>query len=115
MEEIAEAITEENTAWTDAHLPIGQIAFKMYKTMLDEDDKSALKAITAQCLSAILQLAYTKTPGDFTEEDDMFDLNMLQWEVDEENKQKLKEEIEQDENLKYLVDAIKHAAGANKE
>lgn len=115
MEEIAEAITEENTAWTDAHLPIDQIAFKMYKTMLDEDDKSALKAITAQCLSAILQLAYTKTPGDFTEEDDMFDLNMLQWEVDEENKQKLKEEIEQDENLKYLVDAIKHAAGANKE
>ena len=43
----------------------------------------------------------------------MFEMGLHQWKVDEKKKQKLKEVIETDPYLKYIVDAIKYAVGVN--
>ncbi len=43
----------------------------------------------------------------------MFDLELYQLKVDEDKKQKLKEVIETDSYLKYIVDEIKYAVGVN--
>jgi putative ATP-dependent endonuclease of OLD family len=76
--------------------------------MLDRDGKSGLKAIVAQCFASILRWEVSKVPDGVTKEQ-MFDLDIYQFKVDEAKKVQLKERIEADQYLKYIVDAIKYA------
>lgn len=80
--------------------------------MLDNKGKSGLKAIVAQCLASILKWKIAVVPDGMTQAK-MFEMGLHQWKVDEKKKQKLKEVIETDPYLKYIVDAIKYAVGVN--
>lgn len=113
LEEVDNAIKEDHKKWEAASLPKNQQAYQMYRLMLDDKDSSGLKAITAQCLAAFLRLSYSTPPDGFTTEDDMFDLDLFQWELKEKEKAELKQKIEQDDYLSYLVCAIKYAANAD--
>lgn len=89
-------------------------AYKIYMLMLDVNGKSGLKAIVAQCLSSVLKWKMANRSDEITQEQ-MFDLDMYQWKVNETERQKLKKAIESDACLKYIVDAIKYVVGAGLE
>lgn len=115
MVEVEDAVQKDTEKWEKEALPANKRAFEMYGLMQDEDGTSSLKAITAQCFAALLHLSFIDTPDGFTAENDMFDLDMLEWTVNKKKKEELKNQIEHDRYLKYLVDAIKHAAGCKEE
>ena len=109
IQEADQAADIESTEWTS--LPKDEKATKVYKTMIDNNDKSALKAITAQCLASVLRWNCLETPpADSSEK--MFDVDLFQFKVSEEKISALKEKIEADESIRYIVSAIKHAVGA---
>ena len=112
-EKIAAADKEtsnERNSWND--LSCEERAFKIYGLMLDSKGKSGLKAIVAQCLASILKWKIAVVPKGMTQSQ-MFELDLYQWKVDEDEKRNLKEVIEKDQYLKYIVDAIKYAVGVN--
>ena len=88
-------------------LPKAEYAYKLYEQMIDDNGKSGLKAIVAQCLAAILNWKIAEVPADITMEK-MFEADLYRHEVNEEKKTELKEKIESDGYMKYIVDAIKH-------
>lgn len=85
-------------------------AYKIFKLMCNEQGKSSLKSIVAQCLASILLWEISDKSVDVPEEN-MFDLDLYNFEINKEKKEKLQAEIENDEFLKYIVDAIKYASG----
>lgn len=108
-------ISDSNRSVSDEHrlwelLPQEERAYEMYHLMLDKNDKSGLKAIVAQCLASLLRWDISDVHDDLTEEQ-MFDLDLYQCLVDDTKRQRLKEEIENDEYIRYLVNAIKYAVG----
>ena len=84
----------------------------MYGLMLNEDGKSGLKAIVAQCLASILRWKVSVILDELTQEK-MFDIDLYGLKTDEQKKAELKAKIEEDQYLKYIVNAIKYAAGEN--
>ena len=100
--------TEQQSRWNDCSE--AERAFNVYDLMLDGSGKSGLKAIVAQCLSSMLRMAFLTEPVD---KEKMFDLDLYQHTVDEGKRAELKQKFENDLYLKYLVDAIKHAVGAD--
>lgn len=90
--------------------PPAEIAYKIYDLMLNEDGKSSLKAIVAQCLASILRWKISIIPSKLTQEK-MFDLDLYSLKTDEKKKEELKSLIERDPYLSYIVKAIKYAAG----
>ena len=113
-EKIAAADKEtsnESNSWKD--LSCEERAFKIYGLILDSKGKSGLKAIVAQCLASILKWKIAVVPDGMTQAQ-MFELERYQWEVNENEKQKLKKVIETDPYIKYIVDAIKYAVGVNR-
>lgn len=80
-------------------------AYRVYGLMVNEDGKSGLKAIVAQCLASLLRLELLSEP---IEKDEMFDLDLYQKKINKQKKAELKHRIESDSYLSYLVDAIKH-------
>ena len=99
---------EETRQWYN--LSQAEIAYKMYNLMLNEDGKSSLKAIVAQCLASILRWEISVIPTELTQEK-MFDLDLYGLKTDEHKKSELKSKLESDEFLSYIVNAIKYAAG----
>ena len=99
---------EEARQW--GNLSQAEIAYKIYDLMLNEDGKSSLKAIVAQCLASILRWEISVIPIGLTQEK-MFDLDLYGLKTDENKKSKLKSKIENDKFLGYIVRAIKYAAG----
>lgn len=91
-------------------LPIQEKAFNMYNTILKDDGGSSLKAIVAQCLASLLKWEISVIPDGVTKEK-MFDLDLYRYRVSEEKRIQLKQQIESDCYLKYIVDAIKYATG----
>ena len=87
-----------------------ETAYKIYNLMLNGDGKSSLKAIVAQCLASILRWKISEIPSELTQEK-MFDLDLYGLKTDEQKKSELKSEIERDQFLSYIVNAIKYAAG----
>lgn len=85
-------------------------AYKIFELMFHGQGKSGLKSIVAQCLASILRWEISVKKEDISEEY-MFDLDLYNFEINEENKMALKTQIENDEFLKYIVDAIKYASG----
>lgn len=69
------------------------------------------KAITAQCLANYLRWRVIKVNGKRLEKEKMFDFELYQTSVDKTEKEKVKDLIEKDSYLQYLVDAIRHATG----
>ena len=88
-------------------LPKAEYAYKLCEQMIDDNGKSGVKAIVAQCLAAILNWKIAEVPADITMEK-MFEADLYRHEVNEEKKTELKEKIESDGYMKYIVDAIKH-------
>lgn len=99
---------EEARQWHN--LSQAETAYKIYDLMLNEDGKSSLKAIVAQCLASILRWKISEIPSELTQEK-MFDLDLYGLKTDEQKKSELKSEIERDQFLSYIVNAIKYAAG----
>lgn len=87
-----------------------EVAYRIYCIMLGDDGKSSLKAIVAQCLASMLKWEISNIPDGVTQEK-MFDLDMYRYQINEERRIELKRQIENDGNLKYIVDAIKYATG----
>lgn len=85
-------------------------AYHIYDLMLNGDGKSSLKAIVAQCLASLLRWKISIIPDGLTQEK-MFDLDLYGFKIDEDKKAELKSEIEEDQFLSYIVNAIKYAAG----
>lgn len=110
-EKIAEAdrvMAEEAAQWNN--LAKGEKAYNIYNLMLNENGKSGLKAIVAQCLASVLRWKISVIPSELAQEK-MFDLDLYGLKTDEQKKRELKEAIENDQFLNYIVKAIKHAAG----
>lgn len=99
---------KEMNQWKD--LPPGEIAYNIYNSMLNKDGKSNLKAIVAQCLASVLRWKISIIPDGLVQEK-MFDLDLYGLKIDEQKRFELKSEIEKDQFLSYLVNAIKYAAG----
>ena len=78
--------------------------------MLNGDGKSSLKAIVSQCLASILRWKISVIPSELSQEK-MFDLDLYSLKRDEKKRLELKTEIESDEFLSYIVNAIKYVAG----
>lgn len=68
------------------------------------------KAIVAQCLASMLKWKYVEKTDDLTEEN-MFDLDLYQYRILEDERIKLKEIIENDPYINYLAKAIRYAVG----
>ena len=110
-EKIVEADNEaakEMEKWSD--MPLWKRAYEIYSLMLDENGKSSLKAIVAQCLASVLRWKISEIPDEFKQEK-MFDLDLYGLKINNQQKDKLKAELEQDQFLGYIVKAIKYAAG----
>ena len=101
----AESETQE---WSG--LPHAERAYRIYNLMLNNDGKSSLKSIVAQCLASILRWKISIIPDGITQEK-MFDLDLYGFKTDEDKKAALKSAIESDPFLSYIVNAIKYAAG----
>ena len=108
ISEANQATEDEKRQW--AGLSQEEIAFKIYDLMLNEDGKSSLKAIIAQCLASILRWEISVIPSELTQEK-MFDLDLYSLKTDEQKKSELKSSIMEDQFLRYIVNAIKYAAG----
>lgn len=106
--EANQAAEDEMGRWND--LSDAETAYNIYSLMLDKDGKSGLKAIVAQCLASILQWKISVIPNGLTQEK-MFDLDLYSLKTDEPKKLELKSELENDQFLSYIVNAIKYAAG----
>lgn len=87
-------------------------AYEIYNLMLDGSGKSDLKAIVAQCLSSMLRMEII---SESVRQEEMFDLDLYQHTIDEVKRNALKVKFENDTYLKYIVEAIMHAVGANHE
>ena len=101
-------VASEAELWRD--LSQGETAYKMYGLMLNDDGSSALKAIVAQCLASVLRWKTSVIPDNDTQEK-MFDIDLYGYKADAAKKAALKNEIEADPYIGYIVKAIKYAAG----
>ncbi len=85
-------------------------AYRIYDTMLDRGGKSKLKAMVAQCLAAAMRFDTSDVPAGRGREY-MFDLDILRASSDGSKTNKVKQELEEDPYVRYLVNAIRHACG----
>lgn len=108
IEEANRDASMESEQWRS--LSPEETAYKMYGLMLNDDGSSALKAIVAQCLASILRWKTSIIPYGDTQEK-MFDIDLYGYKTDNEKQTVIKEKIESDLYIGYIVDAIKYAAG----
>ena len=85
-----------------------EVAYKYYHDIMLKKEIS--KAIVAQCLASNLRWSLIDETKGLTKEK-MFDLDLYQISINEDKRKALAEQLERDIYLKYIVDAIKHAAG----
>lgn len=103
-------VAKEAACWDS--LSKAERAYNIYNLMLNSDGSSNLKAIVAQCFASVLKWKISVVPDGLTQEK-MFDLDLYGLKINEEKRIKLKKELEKDDYLKYIVDAIKYASSAN--
>lgn len=94
--------------WKD--LSRAERAYNIYSLMLDSEGRSGLKAIVAQCLSSLIRWNTSEIP-DGVPQEKMFDLDLYRFKADGSKRDEMRRAIEGDPYLKYIVDAIKYAAG----
>lgn len=110
IQEAESAMVAEVEEWKD--LSPDERAYRVYDLMLSEDGKSSIKTIVAQCLAALLRWQISEIPEGLTQVK-MFDLDLYGLKTVDTKKNELRLELESDLSLKYIVDAIKYAAGVN--
>lgn len=115
MREINQAIEQDKKKWEEAELSSEARAFEMYNLMLDGSGKSKLKSIVAQCFATLLYLECLETSDFDTYEDNVFDIEVMNYKENNDNKEYLKEKILSDKYIKYIVKAIIHAAGGDRD
>lgn len=108
IEKVDKEAAEEYKQWS--LMSREECAYKIYHVMLDNNDKSGLKAIVAQSLASLLKWDISSIPDGISKEQ-MFDLDLYQCLVDEKKREALKEEIMNDKYIEYLVKAIQYAVG----
>lgn len=108
IDEANQVVEEESLQWHD--LAPAEIAYRIYDLMLNRDGKSGLKSIVAQCLASVLRWKTSVIPDGLTQEK-MFDLDLYRFSTDEHKMSELKNEMEKDPFLSYIINAIKYAAG----
>ena len=108
IEEANYNVDMESELWRN--LSPGEAAYRIYSLMLNDDGSSTLKAIVAQCLASILRWKTSIIPYGDTQEK-MFDIDLYGYKTDNEKQTVIKEKIESDLYIGYIVDAIKYAAG----
>ncbi len=108
IEEADSKMAAESEQWAD--LSQGERAYNIYNLMLNGNGKSSLKAIVAQCLAPVLRWRISDIPEGVTQEK-MFDFELLGLRTNANKKEELKKEIENDQYIGYIVNAIKYAAG----
>lgn len=106
--EANKAVAEEAGKWNNLYK--AEIAYNIYKSMLNESGKSGLKAIVAQVLASLLRWKSSVISNELTQ-DKMFDFDLYGLKTDEQMKSELKSMIVNDQFLNYIVNAIKHASG----
>ncbi|MCK9217479.1 MAG: AAA family ATPase [Firmicutes bacterium] len=106
--EVDEKVKVDFERWKDEGYDQYKVAYEIYNNTLLE--KNISKAITAQCLSSILQYQIIKTDTENITEEIMFDIDLYQKEIDNEKKLKMRKEILGSKKLSYLLNAIKYAA-----
>lgn len=104
IEKADEEVAQKMEEWQSLSRP--ECAFKVYGEMLNDNGKSGLKAIVAQCFANSLKWSISDVANVTME--NMFDLDLYRFKIDDTKKKDLKEKIESDEYLKYIVDAIKY-------
>ena len=108
IDEANKDVETEAQLWE--HLSDAERAYQIYDLMLNGDGKSSLKAIVAQCLASALRWRTSKIPEGVTQEK-MFDLDLYGFKTDKTKQAELDTQIEEDQYLRYIVNAIKYAAG----
>lgn len=108
INEANKEVEKESQLWDG--LPTAEFSYRIYDSMLNMDGKSSLKAIVAQCLASTLRWRTSIIPEGVTQEK-MFDLDLFGFKTDVFKKSELKKQIEEDQYLSYIVNAIKYAAG----
>ncbi len=108
IQEADEAAQNDFSKW--ASLSNDERASNVFQIMFDNNEKTALKAITAQCLASMLRWYCLESPPE-SEKEKMFDVDLFQFKTSDEKISTLKEKIEADESIRYIVSAIKHAVG----
>ena len=110
IQEAEENTIKEEERWKG--LIQAERAYNIYKLMLNNEGKSNLKTIVAQCFASVLRWE-TSTIPDGLRKEKMFDLDLYKLEKDNRKIENMKKIINNDQNLKYIVDAIKYAAGVS--
>lgn len=108
IEKADKEMSDELEEWKD--LSEEEKAFQIYSLMLNNDGSSSLKTIVAQCLASLLRWEISENPKGQKKES-MFDIDLYGLRTDESKRNELKQKIERDEYLGYIVKAIKYAAG----
>ena len=85
-------------------------AYEVYEMMLENDGRSKLKAIVAHCLASLIRWEVSDIPQGYGYEH-IFDYELLGISANEAKKSHLRQNIEDDPSLRYLVDAIRYACG----
>lgn len=100
MDEINEEIDNDPMSQKTGH----DFAYYIYQEKMLDGNIS--KAITAQCLAAELRKKIIEKPEPVGEQ--IFDADLFRIRIDQEECKKIKSQIENDEYLKYIVEAIKY-------
>lgn len=85
-------------------------AYEVYKMMLGKDGRSKLKAVVAHCLASLIRWEVSDIPQGYGYEH-IFDYELLGLSANEAKKSQLRCNVEHDQSLRYLVDAIRYACG----
>lgn len=108
IDEANQETKKEEEQWQE--VSSAEKAYKIYDLMLNNNGKSGLKAIVAQCFASLLRWKISVIPDELKQEK-MFDLDLYRLKIDIQKKSELKSKIERDQFLNYIVKAIKYAAG----
>ena len=121
-QKIDEVLEEVKTIKKDStDLTSEQLAYKFYQSIMLNPQEKVSKAIVSQCLASNLRwhvsdLKNNNSVNDITvNKEKMFDLDLYQFNINEDRRRCLAERVENDKYLSYIVDAIKYAAGLHKD
>lgn len=111
IKDVDEEVAEKFESWEKDKRDKHWIAYEIYHNEVLENKIS--KAIIAQCFASSLEYSVLKADDKITK-DLMFDVDLSRKQYDKENVEKLRKQIKEDNELKYLVSAIEYASRVKK-
>lgn len=112
IQEVDREVDDKFSEWEKDKRSEEWIAYEIYNnTMLVKENKIS-KAIVAQCFASILWFGILDLSNvTNASEEMMFDLDMYRQKIDLSKKESLKSKILEDNQLRYLVNAIRYVVG----